>query len=142
LSAPSLKTFLRNNSPAILWGAFIVLLTSLPGDLLPVLPKFVDLLKPDKLVHIFMFLVFVFLLLHGFTRKGNPLLIERYAVLTGLVIAITIGGITELLQGLVIPMRVASPYDFIANVLGCFSGWGVFAFMRKKKPGWKNSPQG
>jgi len=134
----SLNTFLRNNCRAILWGVFILLLTSLPGNFLPSLPKFVDLFKPDKLIHIFIFLVFVFLILRGFKREGNPLLIERHAVTIALAIAISVGGFTEVLQGLVIPMRVASPYDFIANVLGSLMGWGAYAFYKKKQLGVRN----
>ncbi len=129
----SFKTFLKNNCWAILWGVFIFLLTSLPGDYLPRIPKFVDLFKPDKLVHIFIFLVLIFLLLQGFERDGNPAIIHKYAVFFAFTISFSIAGITELLQEFVIPMRVASPYDFIANLLGILLGWGAYAFYKKKQ---------
>lgn len=127
------KTFLRNNCWAILWGIFIFLLTSLPGGMIPNIPKFIDLFKPDKLVHIFIFLIFVFLLLQGFEREGNPAAIRNHAVAIGLTIAVSIGGFTELLQAFLIPLRVASPYDFIANVLGSLAGWGAYAFYKKRQ---------
>ena len=126
-----LKIFLQNNYPAILWGLGIFLLTSLPGGMLPDIPKFVDLFQPDKLVHVFIFMVFVFLLLRGFTRDGNPGIIRQHALVIGLTIAISIGGITEIIQAYLVPMRVASPYDFIANVIGCLVGWGAYAFYKK-----------
>ncbi len=97
----------------------------------PDIPKFIDLFQPDKLVHVFIFMVFVFLLLQGFTRDGNPGIIRQHALVIGLTIAISIGGITEIIQAYLVPMRVASPYDFIANVIGCLVGWGAYAFYKK-----------
>ncbi|MEI6455128.1 MAG: hypothetical protein WCO93_02470 [bacterium] len=128
-----MTAFLKNNYPGILWGTLIVLLTTLPGSVFPELPRFMDLFQPDKLVHVFIFLVFVFLLVRGFRMEGTPLVIRRNAVTIGLTIAVTIGGITEIMQGLVIPMRFASPYDFIANVSGSILGTFLFIIWEKRK---------
>jgi len=127
-----LITFLRNNSLSILWGALIILLTALPGSVFPALPSYMDLFQPDKLVHLFIFLVFVFLLVRGFRMEGTPARIRRNPVTIALTLAITIGGATEIMQGLIIPMRYASPYDFLANVAGSILGAYLFLMWEKR----------
>ncbi len=114
--------FLKNNCLSILWGLLIILLTTLPGNVFPKLPSYLDLFQPDKLVHLFIFLVFVFLMIRGFYRAGTPPVIRRNAITVALTLAITIGGLTEVIQGYFIPMRVGSPYDFIANTVGSALG--------------------
>jgi VanZ family protein len=128
-----LTTFLKNNYPGIFWGALIVLLTALPGSVFPALPGYMDLFQPDKLVHLFIFFVFVFLLVRGFRKEGTPPLIRRNGVTIGLTLAFTIGGVTEIMQGLIIPMRYASPYDFLANVAGSLLGAFLFLVLEKRK---------
>ena len=128
-----MKHFLRNNIWSILWGALIILLTALPGNVFPRLPSYMDLFQPDKLVHLFIFMVFVFLMVRGFRMDGNPPVFRRNPVTIALTFAISIGGLTEIMQGLVIPMRTASPYDFIANVAGSSIGAILFLILEKRK---------
>jgi len=120
-----LKKFLQNNRWSILWGLFILSLTSIPGSVLPDLPSYIDLLQPDKFIHVAVFAVFFILLEKGFRKSGNPDFIQRsgffWAFMTGLIL----GAGTELLQEFVIPNRLASPWDFIANVAGIFGGYGI-----------------
>jgi VanZ family protein len=127
-----LRFFLRNNGPGILWGALIVALTAIPGSVFPELPKFVDLFQPDKLVHLFIFLVFVFLLIRGFRMEGSPVIVRSHALTLALTLAVTIGGATEIMQGLIIPMRVASPWDFLANVAGSILGAVLFVLWERR----------
>jgi VanZ family protein len=55
-------------------------------------------------------------------------------MLIALNIGVFLGGITELMQGTtLITGRQCSVYDFIANVAGCFLGWGAFVLIRKMK---------
>jgi VanZ family protein len=104
----------------------IVVLTVLPGTAIPKLPEFMDLFQPDKLVHLFLFGVFVFFLLRGFRRPGNPEWVSRNVILVALAIGVTLSGLTELVQKLPMISRVASPWDFLANTIGCMVGWGIF----------------
>ena len=127
-----MQRFLKNNLWGILWGLLIILLTSLPGKVFPRLPRFMDLLQPDKLVHLFIFLVFVFLLIRGFRKEGTPRVIVRNAIAIALTLGITVGGITEVMQGTIVAMRTGSPYDFLANVTGCLLGWAVFSLFKRK----------
>ncbi|MCX6286736.1 MAG: VanZ family protein [Bacteroidetes bacterium] len=113
-----MTTFLRNNRWSILWGLFILILTLMPGDAIPRVPVWIDRLHPDKLIHLFIFAVFVFLLIGGFDRSGNPGFVRNYAVFWAVAISLFIGGATELLQGWVIPMRTADWKDFFADAAG------------------------
>lgn len=64
---------------------------------------------------------------------GNPPVIQRNPITVALTIAVTIGGLTEVMQGLIIPLRTSSPYDFIANVAGSALGAILFLLWEKKK---------
>jgi len=117
--------FLRNTRWAILWGVFIFILTGLPGTVLPKLPSYLDLFQPDKLAHLIVFAVFYFLLIRSFRTPGTPSGVTRNPVLFAFLICGFVAASTELLQAFVIPMRTASIWDFVANMIGCFVGWGV-----------------
>jgi VanZ family protein len=129
-----LKKIFTFHWPGIAWIAGILVLTWIPGSLIPEIPSFLDLFKPDKLVHLFLFAVLVPLLLRGLDKQwitGNG---YRLAVPVALNIGILVGGITELLQATtLITGRQCSVYDFIANVAGCFLGWGIFVLWKRKR---------
>ena len=92
-----------------------------------------DLFQPDKLVHLFIFAVFVFLQSRGFTRQDLFPSLQKHALPATFLIALALGAGTELIQKYFVPMRVGSIYDFIANTLGCFVGWGLFYSWRKRQ---------
>jgi VanZ family protein len=121
-----LTEFLRNNYPWLFLGVFIIILFSIPGDQLPEIPSFLNLLEPDKLVHLFLFVVFTWLMIAGLTKPGkmfvHPDRVVFFSILTGTIL----GGGTEILQHFYIPGRIASVYDFIANEAGCFAGWWIY----------------
>jgi VanZ family protein len=121
----SLRTFLKYNLLAILWGLLIVVLTLLPGNAFPRLPVFMDLLHPDKLIHLFIFTVYVILQTRGFVMQPGSPFLRRNAALLSIMIGITLGAGTELMQDYFVPMRNGSIYDFIANVVGCLLGCGI-----------------
>lgn len=99
--------------------------------MIPDVPAFIDLLKPDKLVHLFVFAVFVVLILNGFFKDPGMTRIRPLIIPLALNIGILFSGITEIIQKFWIYGRVASVYDFIANVAGCLLGWWVFTFFKK-----------
>lgn len=92
-----------------------------------------DLLQPDKLAHIFVFAVFYILLILSFRSPGTPSAVANNPVLFALLICLFVAGSTELLQAYVVPMRTASVWDFIANMVGCFVGWGIMKIVKGKK---------
>jgi VanZ family protein len=121
-----LKKFLQNNRWSILWGLFLVLLHIIPGRYFPPLPRFLDLFQPDKIVHLFLFAVFAYLLLRGFREDGNPTSVKSHAALLMFLVAIPLGAVLELIQSLFIVNRTGSPYDLLADAAGCFAGWVLF----------------
>jgi len=127
-----LKNFLQYHFPEILWIGLILVLTCIPGSMIPQIPTYLDLFKPDKLVHLFLFAVLVFLLLFGRRNQLHTTRAYWFSVLIALNIGIFLGGVTELMQGTtLVTGRQCSVYDFIANIGGCFLGWGGFALRKK-----------
>lgn len=127
-----MRTFLKYNIRAILWGVFIIVLTVLPGQVLPGIPVFLDLFKPDKLIHVFIFGVYVILQIRGFSRQDVFPFANKYAVALTILIAMLLSACTEFLQACCIPMRNGNVFDFIANTAGCAAGWAVYFFSLKK----------
>ena len=132
-SAQFLKQIFRYHRWSILWGLVIIFLTALPGNMIPKVPSFVDLFEPDKLVHIFLFVILLFLLIRGFILNEGSVFSREHAIFLSLNIGVLLSGLTELMQKYFIPGRIASVYDFIANVLGCFLGWWIFSVWWKKR---------
>ncbi|MCX6245089.1 MAG: VanZ family protein [Bacteroidetes bacterium] len=129
-----MKNFLTRNLWGILWIILIFVLTCIPGNVIPQVPTFLDLFSPDKLVHLFLFAVLIILLLRGFNLQEESLFFRSHALTIALNTGIFLGGITEMLQRTeLVTGRVASIYDFIANVAGCFLGWWIFILLERRK---------
>jgi VanZ family protein len=116
--------FLRLYGPVILWALLILLLTGLPGKYFPKVPTIWDLLEPDKIVHLFIFLVFTLLIIYPLIqkKKASTRVLASVSIGTG----ILFGAVTELLQAYVFVWRQASIYDFIADTAGCIVGFLLF----------------
>ncbi|MCK9219733.1 MAG: VanZ family protein [Bacteroidales bacterium] len=117
-----MRTFLKHNLWSFLWALVIVLLTCLPGKVFPALPRFMDLLQPDKWVHGIMFGIYVFVQIRGFVLQDRFPFLHHNAVVITLLIGILLAMGTELAQKFFIPLRSGSPYDFLADVVGCLLG--------------------
>ena len=124
--------FIKPNIPALIWVFIILLLTLLPGDAFPDPPKFMDMFQPDKIVHLIMFSTLMILLLNGFRKQTKYPLLSRFYVVIPLAFGIFLGGITEILQGIMDIGRTASVYDFIANAIGCILGIYIYKFLNKR----------
>jgi VanZ family protein len=129
-----LRNILRQYFRGLLWILVILVLTGIPGTMIPKIPKVLDLLKPDKLVHVFMFAVLVVLLLNDYRKSPSNTDSTWRPIFISLNIGIFLGAMTEILQGTpLIKGRSSSVYDFIADVAGCFLGWGIFVYWKKRK---------
>ena len=93
----------------------------MPGVNLP--ESWSDLFQPDKLAHIFVYAVQVFLFLRGFhltnklTRK-----ISFFVVLGTILYGISL----EIVQYAFFEDRFFEVFDIIANIIGSFTGWLIF----------------
>jgi VanZ family protein len=118
-----LFTFFRRYQLSICWGLIILVLTGIPGQMIPHVPSFLDLFAPDKLVHLFIFGIFTFTLLRGFLQEAGISFV--HAGILALLISFALGGITEILQAYVFINRQGSIYDFIADGVGSILGYFI-----------------
>ncbi len=109
--------------PGILWTMFIALLTLSPGNYIPKITTFLDWIGPDKLVHIFLYGIYSYFLLEGFSRQRKYLLLQKHPCSDQLFIGIVFAFFTEAMQKYVVPGRNGNLYDFLADTMGCFLGY-------------------
>jgi VanZ family protein len=120
--------FNNRHTPALLWGLAILIITGLPGNYVPKVHNFLELLSTDKLIHLGMFAPFSYLLAKGiFSNTGNLRKCLFVSGLIGTVYAI----FTELMQYCIIPGRNGNIYDAIADIVGV--SIGIYAFYRFRK---------
>jgi VanZ family protein len=119
------RNFLKYNRWAILWALLIIVITLVPGEVLPRIPSFLDLFKPDKILHVIIFGLYVLLQIRGMARQYSLPPGHKIIVLGSLVAGLTLAAGTELLQSYLIPGRNGSVFDFIANSAGCIAGGWV-----------------
>ncbi len=125
--------FFRKLILSLLWALFILALCALPGTVIPEL-SFLDWLKPDKLVHLFLFGVLSFLLSKAFTDQNVFLLLISYPRVISIILSSIYGVFIELLQEYFIPTRTGDVFDAMADSLGAFLGVAVYNYW--KKNGW------
>ncbi len=111
--------------PSISWALIILYLCAIPGSDLPQ-DSWYEFPGFDKCVHLSLYLIFEWLILWGFSKKNNTLLLEKNAIIFSLLISISYGGIIELLQGSVFVERSSDIFDFIANTCGALLGLFLF----------------
>lgn len=124
---------IRKLWPALAWAILILLLTGLPGSYFPSITSFWDWLKPDKVVHVFVFGVQAFLLLTAFHEQY--LLSKNRFIYPTAILSVTIvfALLTEVLQAYVFIGRNGNVYDFIADVVGVGVGLLAYILLFKKK---------
>ena len=119
--------------PGLVWTLLIALLTLLPGNYIPKVTTFFDWLGPDKLIHVFLFGTYTYLLLEGLNKQSKYVFLQKYPVFTSLFIGIVFAIFIETMQRLVIPGRNGNIYDFLADMLGCFLGYISWYIIRRNE---------
>ena len=117
--------------PAIIWGIFIFIMSSFPGDDIP--KSFIlNIPFADKIIHFFLYFMLVILIMIGSLRKSkNTLTIRNF--LFAFFISLFYGILLEILQDLVFTMRSADLMDVAANFAGSFIGLLTFYYIKKNK---------
>ncbi len=125
----------RHIYPGLICGIIIMILCGLPGSYFPKVRTFWEWLGPDKIMHCVMFACFAFSVIVGYRKEfcesGKSYRIKLQWVT--LLIAISYGALTEVLQAYVFKGRCGSIYDFFADVIGCVLGIFVFKIIFRKK---------
>jgi VanZ family protein len=124
--------FFKSLLPAFLWALFILIICGIPGNRLPRV-DFLMWMKPDKMVHLFIFGLLSYLLIRGFIRqeavgflKANP---KQWAFL----LSILYGALIEILQEYVFINRSGDVRDAMADAVGALIGIWCFNYVSKKR---------
>lgn len=131
LSVPDREKAFRYYWPAIAWGILILAVSGIPGKYIPSSIPFLDLFRPDKIVHLLLYSVFCFLLFRG-SAKYFPVGHKGRKVFISIGTGIVFGLLTEALQRYLFIGRNGNWQDFAADVAGCLIGWAVFKILYKK----------
>ena len=130
-----MKRLTEDFYPGLIIAIFIMVIMGLPGSCFPKVVNFWDWLGPDKIVHLIVFGILSFSMIWEKKKKiasKNTRSLKQVFLLT-LLLSISYGAITELLQKNIFINRFGSIYDFIADAIGCVLGLIVFFFYFKKK---------
>jgi VanZ family protein len=117
--------FWRSIWPALLWAVFVLILCGFPGNKLPEL-TFLQWLKPDKIVHLFLFGVQCYLLIRGFRKQNEFSSVYKNAIVISIVVTISFGALVEVMQSYIFVHRSGDVRDAIANAIGAFTGWWFY----------------
>ena len=104
----------RQWRPPLLWAAFILVVTSIPGADLPR----VDFHASDKLVHATMYGIFAWLASRSLLRTGRPM---RFVIMLVVVGIAAFGALDEWHQQF-IPGRSMELFDWMADTSGAIIG--------------------
>jgi len=108
---------------AVFWTILIMVLVGIPGNQIPKVSHFIDLLQPDKIVHIGLFAPFSFLWISYFSRKFNSI---KWSVILVVILGMFYATVTELLQVYVFIGRSGNFPDAIADFIGAIIGITYF----------------
>jgi len=127
--------FFKSLWPAFLWALFILIICAVPGEKIPRV-DFLEWLKPDKLVHVFVFGLLIFLLAAGFTKQHSIASLKLHPLAWAVAMGVFYGILIEFLQATVFVNRSGDARDVLADALGAFPGiWYFKRWMKKRLPG-------
>jgi hypothetical protein len=130
---------LRNYTPAIGWGIFIFIISTIPGKDIPHIESPWDLIKMDKLVHMSIYGFLIWQILRGYLKMNeyngktqNALFYLKTGMLL-VVCASIYGFFIEWVQENYCEDRAFEYFDGLANTIGACVGCLSFYVFRKMK---------
>ena len=113
-----IKPFFYSFIPAILWWLFVLVLLCTPGEDLPKLGSWTELVNFDKIIHIFIFGLMAYLFMKPIAQKVISQNSKKKIFLK-ITIAIALWGLTtEFIQDFWIEGRSFDLWDFAADSIG------------------------
>lgn len=103
--------------PSLLSAIIIIILSAIPGDRIHLPPIW----NIDKYIHLGVYFVQTIILMTGFRLFYGSRLPLRRAIFISLSLAVSMGGLLEILQEYVFISRSGDYLDFTANTLGAIS---------------------
>lgn len=130
-----MKRLTEDFYPGLIISIFIMVIMGLPGNYFPKVVSFWDWLGPDKVIHLIVFGMLSYSMLWGYRKKilSHDVRYIKKSFLLTLLLSVSYGALTELMQKYVFINRFGSIYDFIADAIGCVLGAIVFFLYFKKK---------
>ena len=130
-----MKRLTEDFYPGLIISIFIMVIMGLPGNYFPKIVSFWDWLGPDKVIHLIVFGMLSYSMLWGYRKKilSHDVRYIKKSFLLTLLLSVSYGALTELMQKYVFINRFGSIYDFIADAIGCVLGAIVFFLYFKKK---------
>lgn len=128
--APEIS-WIRSYRVALLWLCLILGATGLPGDFVPYVGAWADLISLDKILHMILFGVLTITIMFGSAQYYRSKWLSAFTV-WAVLISIAIGGLTEVLQGTLFIHRSADVIDFVADSIGAASAPFVYPLVEKK----------
>ena len=130
-----MKRLTEDFYPGLIISIFIMVIMGLPGNYFPKVVSFWDWLGPDKVIHLIVFGMLSYSMLWGYRKKilSHDVRYIKKSFLLTLLLSVSYGAITELMQKYVFINRFGSIYDFLADAIGCVLGAIVFFLYFKKK---------
>jgi len=122
---------LRYHILTLLWAFFILVLCGIPGQHIPRL-AFIDWLRPDKIVHLFLFGVLSFLLINTFRQQLLLIFLNHHPKIYSILISTVYGIVIELLQAYVFINRSGEVFDAVADTVGALIGVWVYNYWAKR----------
>ncbi len=117
---------LRYNILSILWAVFILILSLVSNKSLPEVSLW-EWVSMDKLAHVFMYGLLVFLLTTGLKRQYSNEWLRFYAKSVAFWLGMFYGLLLEIMQLIISLDRSFELADIMANSVGCVLG--IFGFM-------------
>lgn len=121
------------------WAIVIIIFAIIPGTYVPEVQNIWNLLQWDKLIHIFLFAIFVMLLINDLQKQNKVRFLQKSPVLFALSFGTIFGLFTEMIQLFEFLQRNSNVYDLIADVVGCALGIILFYGLYKKKEKLQNN---
>ena len=123
-----MKRLTEDFYPGLIISIFIMVIMGLPGNYFPKVVSFWDWLGPDKVIHLIVFGMLSYSMLWGYRKKilSHDVRYIKKSFLLTLLLSVSYGALTELMQKYVFINRFGSIYDFIADAIGCVLGAIVF----------------
>jgi hypothetical protein len=120
----------------VLWTIVILIIVGIPGSYIPKTNSFLNLLSPDKIVHLLMFGPFAFFLKHLFQVISTKSILYIHSSKAVILFGIVFGISTELLQYYIFIGRNGNVYDAIADSVGIILGVLLYPSIVKRTPKW------
>ncbi len=135
-ATPDKALHIKKFIPGIAWFFVILILVCIPGYDLPKVDKWLIEINFDKMVHVGIFTVLVYLFVLPLARSSMTLKEKWHYAIKITLAAAVYGLITELLQKFYIPGRSFNLSDVAADALG-----GVITLIYCRIRLFKNSPK-